>query len=71
MKIRNLRIFLVILFDLSAVTLPWVLVIHVAAFYRFGLYRGMWRFASLPDLKRILLVVGQAARVVEYRPPAE
>jgi len=90
MKIRNLRIFLVILFDLSAVTLvwgaafllrynfdlppaarhaivltlPWVLVIHAAAFYRFGLYRGMWRFASLPDLKRILLAVGLAALVV-------
>jgi FlaA1/EpsC-like NDP-sugar epimerase len=90
MKIRNLRIFLVILFDLSAVTLvwgaafllrynfdlphaarhaivltlPWVLVIHAAAFYHFGLYRGMWRFASLPDLKRILLAVGLAALVV-------
>ncbi len=90
MKIWNLRIFLVILFDLSAVTLvwgaafllrynfdlphaarhaivltlPWVLVIHAAAFYRFGLYRGMWRFASLPDLKRILLAVGLTALVV-------
>lgn len=86
----NLRILLVILFDLGAVvlawgtafllrfnfeltqviwhtigiTLPWVLVVHAAAFYRFGLYRGMWRFASLPDLKRILLAVGLAALIV-------
>ncbi|WP_237218202.1 polysaccharide biosynthesis protein [Rugosibacter aromaticivorans] len=47
-----------------AITLPWVLIVHAAAFYRFGLYRGMWRFASLPDLKRILLAVGLAALVV-------
>ncbi|HAN57250.1 MAG TPA: polysaccharide biosynthesis protein, partial [Betaproteobacteria bacterium] len=29
-----------------------------------GLYRGLWRFASLPDLKRILLSVGLAALIV-------
>ncbi|WIM05141.1 MAG: polysaccharide biosynthesis protein [Candidatus Nitricoxidivorans perseverans] len=39
-------------------TLPWVAAIQAAAFWRFGLYRGLWRFASLPDLKRILLAVG-------------
>ncbi|MDP2809663.1 MAG: nucleoside-diphosphate sugar epimerase/dehydratase [Rhodocyclaceae bacterium] len=39
-------------------TLPWVVAVQSAAFWRFGLYRGMWRFASLPDLKRILLAVG-------------
>ncbi|MDD5249258.1 MAG: nucleoside-diphosphate sugar epimerase/dehydratase [Rhodocyclaceae bacterium] len=27
-------------------------------FLVFGLYRGMWRFASLPDLKRILMAAG-------------
>lgn len=46
------------------VTLPWVLIVHTASFYYFGLYRGLWRFASLPDLRRILLAVGLAALVV-------
>ncbi len=30
-------------------------------FYAFGLYRGLWRFASVADLKRILLACGMAA----------
>jgi len=40
-----------------------LLVIPVQAFifWRFGLYRGVWRFASLPDLKRIIVAVGVAA----------
>ncbi len=29
-----------------------------AVFWAFGLYRGLWRFASLPDLVRILKAVG-------------
>lgn len=41
--------------------LPIVLIIHGGCFYSFGLYRGLWRFASVPDLKRILLAVGTAA----------
>ncbi len=44
--------------------LPWVLVVHAAAFWALGLYRGLWRFASLPDLKRILVAVGLAALAV-------
>ena len=31
--------------------------IQAAAFQVFGLYRGVWRFASLPDLRRIFLAV--------------
>ena len=38
-------------------TLPVVLMIHGLAFSGFGLYRSVWRFASLPDLKQILNVV--------------
>lgn len=34
--------------------LPWVLIVQAASFYLFGLYRGVWRFASLPDLLRII-----------------
>ncbi len=33
--------------------LPWVLLIQGTVFWLFGLYRGVWRFASLPDLVRI------------------
>ena len=38
--------------------LPWVLVIHALVFWHYGLYRGVWRFASLPDLVRILKAIG-------------
>lgn len=42
-------------------TLPAIFVFHAISFYFFGLYKGMWRFASLPDLKRIMRAVGFAA----------
>ncbi|HYP68638.1 MAG TPA: polysaccharide biosynthesis protein, partial [Thiobacillaceae bacterium] len=35
--------------------LVWVLPLQMMLFWRFGLYRGIWRFASLTDLKRIVL----------------
>jgi FlaA1/EpsC-like NDP-sugar epimerase len=41
--------------------LPHVLVIHAVVFWLLRLYRGLWRYASLPDLQRILLAVGLAA----------
>jgi FlaA1/EpsC-like NDP-sugar epimerase len=34
-----------------------VIVIQAIAFHYFGLYRGVWRFASLPDLIRIMRAV--------------
>ena len=42
--------------------LPAVVVVQGAIFLYFGLYRGVWRFASLPDLVRIVqaVVVGTA-----------
>ena len=45
-------------------TLVWVVPLQAVVFWRFGLYRGIWRFASLPDLKRIVLAVGLAAVMV-------
>ncbi|MCK9607875.1 MAG: polysaccharide biosynthesis protein [Methylomonas sp.] len=33
--------------------LPVVVGIQVSAFWTFGLYRGVWRFSSMPDLVRI------------------
>lgn len=42
-------------------SLTWVIPIYAIAFWAFGLYRGIWRFASVPDLKRILSAVALAA----------
>jgi FlaA1/EpsC-like NDP-sugar epimerase len=44
--------------------LPWLVPIHAAVFLWFGLYRGLWHYASLPDLKRILFAVLASAAVV-------
>ncbi|MDQ2993976.1 MAG: polysaccharide biosynthesis protein, partial [Pseudomonadota bacterium] len=34
--------------------LPIVMALQIAVYWGFGLYRGIWRFASLPDLLRII-----------------
>lgn len=44
--------------------LLWVVPLQAIVFWRFGLYRGIWRFASLPDLKRIVLAVGLTALLI-------
>jgi FlaA1/EpsC-like NDP-sugar epimerase len=41
-----------------------VLLIQAAIFIGFGLYRGTWRFASVADLKRILLTVTISTAVI-------
>jgi FlaA1/EpsC-like NDP-sugar epimerase len=48
----------------ATTTLPAVLAVHALAFWGFGLYRGLWRYASLPDLQRILAAVAGAALAV-------
>ncbi|WP_321952376.1 polysaccharide biosynthesis protein [Paraburkholderia bannensis] len=45
-------------------TLIWVLPVYAAMFRIFGLYRGMWVFASLPDLMRISKSILSAALFV-------
>jgi FlaA1/EpsC-like NDP-sugar epimerase len=50
--------------DVMLARLPWVLGVHVAVFWTLGLYRGLWRYASVPDLQRILIAVGVAALAV-------
>ncbi len=45
-------------------TLPWVMLLQSAIFFKSGLYRGIWRFASLPDLKRIMMTVGVGALLI-------
>ena len=51
-------------YDLRYLVLT-ALVSHSVCFWLFGLYRGVWRFASVPDLVRILksVVVGAAFAV--------
>src|SRR5579871_1355554 len=43
---------------------PWVAAICGVIFWRLGLYRGLWRFASLPDFQRIAASVAIAALAV-------
>ena len=44
--------------------LPWVVLIQTSFFLWLGLYRGLWRYASLPDLKRIFVAVISGAAAV-------
>ena len=39
----------------------FVIPLQVLFFVQFGLYKGVWRFASIPDLKRILKAIALAA----------
>ena len=45
-------------------TLPLAALIQVVVFWKMGLYQGVWRFASLPDLKRILSAVCLSSLIV-------
>ena len=59
----NLEIPDVFFANMPGVLLP-VVCIHAFAYYLFGLYRGIWRYASLMDLRRIILSVTLAALLV-------
>ncbi|MDT8388519.1 MAG: nucleoside-diphosphate sugar epimerase/dehydratase [Thiogranum sp.] len=52
--------------DLAITYLAVVVAVQAIAFHYFGLYRGVWRFASLPDLIRIAraVLVGMAFSAV-------
>ena len=50
--------------DTMLASMPWATAVYAAAFLGFGLYRGLWRFASLPDLRRIVVAVGTGALAV-------
>jgi FlaA1/EpsC-like NDP-sugar epimerase len=45
----------------ALLSLPWLFVIHAPAYWLFGLYRGIWRYASMMDLRRIVAAVFVAA----------
>lgn len=45
-------------------TLIWLPPLQTLIFWYMGLYRGMWRYASVPDLRRIVAAVLLAAMLV-------
>ena len=45
-------------------TLAWIVPLQAALFVGFGLYRGLWRFASLLDLRRIVLATATGAALI-------
>ncbi|MDE0926105.1 MAG: nucleoside-diphosphate sugar epimerase/dehydratase [Methylophilaceae bacterium] len=58
-------------FNLSAefisgmwMNLLWVLPLQAITFSIFGLYQGVWRFASIPDLKRILKAIAVSGLLI-------
>lgn len=44
--------------------LLWIVPLHSAIYVSFGLYRGMWRYASLRDLGNLIFAVGLASLAV-------
>ncbi|MGZ9005957.1 MAG: polysaccharide biosynthesis protein [Burkholderiales bacterium] len=47
-------------------TLVWVVPAQTFVFWAFGLYRGIWRYASLQDLKRLLVAIAIAAFITPF-----
>ena len=45
-------------------TLPAVLAVQVGCFVYFGLYRGIWRYASIHDMRLIAMSVGTSALII-------
>jgi FlaA1/EpsC-like NDP-sugar epimerase len=51
-------------FAVLTLCLPGVVLIQMIGFYLFGLYRGIWRFASVVDLQRIVISAMLTALIV-------
>ena len=41
--------------------LAWVIPLYAAIYLKFGLYRGIWRYASMGDLRRLFIAAGLGA----------
>jgi FlaA1/EpsC-like NDP-sugar epimerase len=39
--------------SMALIFMPWVVAVQACSYWFFGLYRGVWRFSSLPDVVRI------------------
>ena len=46
------------------VILPWLILVKVATFFFMGVYRGMWRYTSMPDAVRLLKATLLATLIV-------
>ncbi|MBW2649389.1 MAG: polysaccharide biosynthesis protein, partial [Deltaproteobacteria bacterium] len=44
--------------------LPYLVPLKLACFFGFGLYRGMWRYTSLVDMRKVLMATSFASVVV-------
>ncbi|MBI3529721.1 MAG: polysaccharide biosynthesis protein [Betaproteobacteria bacterium] len=42
-------------------TVGWIMALYALCFWMFGLYRGLWRYASIHDLRLIVIAVGVGA----------
>lgn len=49
------------LFASSWNALAWVIFVYAIIYLKYGLYRGIWRYASIGDLRRLLIAVGLGA----------
>ncbi|MCO5214493.1 MAG: hypothetical protein M9936_32760, partial [Caldilinea sp.] len=47
--------------EASVGTLVWVMPLYAAIYLKYGLYRGIWRYASMGDLRRLLIAVSLGA----------
>ncbi len=44
--------------------LAWIVPLQGLIFWRLRMYRGLWRYASLPDLRRMLFAIGLGALAI-------
>jgi FlaA1/EpsC-like NDP-sugar epimerase len=51
-------------FESAWLLLPWLLPVQAAVFWSAGLYRGLWRYASLRDIRHIALAAGLATAAI-------
>lgn len=51
-------------YEQALASMTWIVPLYAALFLASGLYRGIWRFASLPDLRRIAISVTIGALAV-------
>ncbi|MDY0057229.1 MAG: nucleoside-diphosphate sugar epimerase/dehydratase [Methyloversatilis sp.] len=47
--------------DSMLYAMPFIVAVQAVVFRMFGLYQGIWRFASLPDLQRLVRAIGAVA----------
>jgi FlaA1/EpsC-like NDP-sugar epimerase len=52
------------MFESVWVLLPWLLPVQAVAFWASGLYRGLWRYASLRDIRQIALGAALATAAI-------